>query len=135
VEYLIMEERKDPAMRNQRSFSVEFKRQVIEELLSGESRPAQLCRRYNASPSLIYHWERQYSKGKFNNEPTEEGALRDRVEKLERLIGKLTLENEFLRRGLKQSLNQSPRNGKSSAGSSTSSGCPAGVWTDEASQE
>ena len=34
-----MEERKDPAMRNTRGFSVEFKRQVVEELQSGESRP------------------------------------------------------------------------------------------------
>lgn len=117
-----MKERKDPAMRNKRSFSVEFKRQVVEELLSGESRPAQLCRRYNISPSLLYHWKRQYSKGKFNNEPTEEGALRDRIEKLERLVGKLTLENEFLKKGLQHSLNQSQRNGKSLAGSSTSSG-------------
>ena len=43
-----MKERKDlvfrlnaflsEAMRNQRSFSLEFKRQVVEELLSGESR-------------------------------------------------------------------------------------------------
>ena len=117
-----MEERKDPAMRNQRAFDVEFKRQVVEELLSGESRPAQLCRRHNISPSLLYHWKRQYSKGKFNNEPTEEGALRDRIEKLERLVGKLTLENEFLKKGLQHSLSQPQRNGKSSAGSSTSSG-------------
>jgi len=108
-------------MRNQRSFSVEFKRQVAEELLSGESRPAQLCRRYNIGPSLLYHWKRQYSKGKFNNEPTAEGALRDRIEKLERLVGKLTLENEFLKKGLQHSLNQSQRNGKLSAGSSISS--------------
>ena len=117
-----MEERKDPALRNHRSFNLEFKRQVVEELLSGESRPAQICRRYNIGPSLLYHWKRQYSKGKFNNEPTEEGALRDRVEKLERLVGKLTLENEFLKKGLQHSLNQSQRNGKSSAGSSISSG-------------
>jgi transposase len=117
-----MEERKDPAMRNQRSFSLELKRQVVEELLSGESRPAQLCRRHNIGPSLLYHWKRQYSKGKFNNEPTEEGALRDRIEKLERLVGKLTLENEFLKKGLQHSINQSQRNGKSWAGSSTSSG-------------
>lgn len=108
-------------MRNQRRFSVEFKRQVIEELLSGESRPAQLCRRYDIGPSLLYHWKRQYSKGKFNNEPTEEGALRDRIEKLERLVGKLTLENEFLKKGLQHSINQSQRNGKSSASSSMSS--------------
>jgi transposase len=106
--------RKDLAMRNQRSFSLEFKRQVVEELMSGESRPAQLCRRYNITSSVLYHWKKQYSRGKFNNEPTEEGALRDRVEKLERLVGKLTLENEFLKKGLEHSLSQSRRNGKSS---------------------
>ncbi len=72
-------------MRNQRSFSLEFKRQVVEDLLSGESRPAQLCRRYNISSSLLYHWKRQYSRGRFTNEPTEEAALKDRIENLERL--------------------------------------------------
>jgi transposase len=114
-------ERKDLAMRNLRTFSQELKRQVIEELMSGESRPAQLCRRYNISSSLLYHWKKQYSLGKFNNEPIEEAALKDRIEKLERLVGKLTLENEFLKKGLHHSLNQSPRNGKSSVNGSNSS--------------
>ena len=108
-------------MRNQRSFSLEFKRQVVEELLSGESRPAQLCRRYNISASVLYHWKKQYSRGKFNNEPTEEAALKDRIEKLERLVGRLTLENEFLKKGLQNSLSQHQRNGNSSPGGSTSS--------------
>ena len=101
-------------MRNIRTFSLEFKRQVVEELVSGESRPAQLCRRYDISPSLLYHWKRQYSRGKFNNEPNKEAALQDRVEKLERLVGKLTLENEFLKKGLWNSLNRTSKNGKSS---------------------
>ena len=52
--------------------------------------------------------------GAFNNEPTEEEALKDRIEKLERLVGRLTLENEFLKRGLQHSRSQSQRNGKSS---------------------
>ena len=108
-------------MRNQRSYSLEFKRQVVEELMSGESRPAQLCRRLNISSSLLYHWKRQYSRGKFNNEPTEEGALKDRIEKLERLVGRLTLENEFLKKGLQHSLSQSQRNRSSSPGSNISS--------------
>jgi len=107
-----MKERTNPAMRNHRTFNLDFKRQVVEELLSDESRPAQLCRRYNTSPSLLYHWEKQYSRGKFNNEPTEEDALRGRIEKLERLVGKLALENGFLKKGLQHSLNQSQRNGK-----------------------
>jgi transposase-like protein len=108
-------------MRNQRTFSQEFKRQVVEELLTGESRPGQLCRRHNISSSLLYHWKKQYGRGKFNNEPTAEAALKDRVEKLERLVGRLTLENEFLKRGLQNSLSQSERNRKSSAGGNTSS--------------
>ena len=113
-------------MKNQRSFSIEFKRQIIEELLSGTSRSAQLCRRHNISASLLYHWKKQYSRGKFNNEPTEEGALKDRIEKLERLVGKLTLENEFLKKGLQYSLSQSQRNGKSLPLSNTSSCISAG---------
>jgi transposase len=113
-------------MRNQRTFSLEFKRQLVEELHSGESRAAQLCRRHNITPSLLQHWKKQYSRGKFNNEPTEEAALKDRIEKLERLVGRLTLENEFLKRGLQHSLNQSHRNGRSSPGLSPSSGISGG---------
>jgi len=108
-------------MRSIRSFNREFKRQVVEELVSGESRPAQLCRRHNISTGLLYHWKKQYTRGKFDNEPTAEGALQDRIEKLERLVGKLTLENEFLKKGLQHSLSQPPRNGKSSNNGSGSS--------------
>jgi transposase len=107
-------------MRNRRSFSVEFKRQIVEELLSGESGPAQICRRHNIQSSLLYHWKRQYSRGKFNNEPTEEAALKDRIEQMERLVGRLTLENEFLKKGLQNSLSQSRRNGKALRGGGTS---------------
>jgi transposase len=113
-------------MRNQRTFSLEFKRQVVEELLSGESRAAQLCRRHNIAPSLLCYWKKQYSRGKFSNEPTEEAALKDRIEKLERLVGRLTLENEFLKKGLQHSFNQFHRNGRSSPGLSRSSGISGG---------
>ncbi len=83
-------------------------------------------RRYNITSSVLYHWKKQYRRGKFNNEPTEEGALKDRIEKLERLVGKLTLENEFLEKGLQHSISQSQRNGKSSPTSSISSGISGG---------
>ncbi len=101
-------------MRNQRTFSLGFKHQVLEGLMSWASGPAQLCCRYDITSSLLYHWMRQPGRGKFNNEPSEEGAVRDRVEKLERLVGKLTLENEVLERGWQHSLNRSRRNGRPS---------------------
>jgi len=101
-------------MKDKRNFSPEFKQQVVEELLSGMSRPAQLCRRYSIVPSLLAHWQKQYSLGKFNNEPVKEAAMQDRIEKLERLVGKLTLENEFLKKALQHTSNHHERNGSSS---------------------
>ncbi len=101
-------------MKDKRNFSPEFKRQVVEELLSGMSRPAQLCRRYSIVPSLLAHWQKQYSFVKFNNEPVKEAALQDRVEKLERLVGKLTLENDFLKKALQHTVNHRERNGSTS---------------------
>ncbi len=92
-----MRRRKAPAVKNQRKFSLELKRQVVKEFLSGEG-TASLCRKYNICSSLLYHWKDMYSRGKFNNEPTEVGVLKDNVEKLERLVGKLTLENEVLKK-------------------------------------
>jgi len=96
--------RKDLVMRNQRRFSPELKRSVIEELLSQTSTPAQICRRHNLSSGLLYHWKRQYARGKFGNEPTKEAAMTDRVEQLERLVGQLTLEKELLKKALKHTL-------------------------------
>jgi transposase-like protein len=55
-------------MRKQRSFSSDFKRQVINELLSGVSTPAQLSRRHEISSSLPYHWKKQYAKGGFGDQ-------------------------------------------------------------------
>ena len=75
-------------MRNQRTFSLDFKRQVVEELLSGVSTAAQLCRRHQLSSSLLSHWKRQYAKGAYDNEPTKEAALEERVRQLEQLLGK-----------------------------------------------
>jgi len=85
-------------MKHRRKFSVELKRQVIEELLSGMSTPAQLIRRHEISSGLLYHWREQYARGRFNNELSKEAALEDRVRQLEQLVGRLTLENEFLKK-------------------------------------
>ena len=72
-------------MGKPRRFTAEFKRQVVEELLSGITRPAQLSRRHNLSRGLVYHWKKQYAKGK------------------------LTLENEFLRKALQNALKEQER--------------------------
>lgn len=99
-------------MRSQRTFSPEFKHQVVEELLSGVSTVAQLCRRHNLSSSLLYYWKRQYAKGTYDNEPTQEAALEERVRQLEQMLGKVILENEFLKKAVKKRLQEAEQNGR-----------------------
>jgi transposase len=110
-------------MKTQRRFRPEFKRQVVEELLSGISSPAQIIRRYEISSGLLYHWKKQYARGAFENPPDQTAALEERVRQLEQLVGKLTLENEFLKKAVQRSLeppkksaNSLPLTGTSSKG-------------------
>ena len=92
-------------MNQKRDFTNEFKRKVVEELLSGSSRPAQICLKYNIAVSLLYYWKKQYSYGKFDDEPIRVTAMKDRIDKLEKLVGRLTLENELLKKALQNNLN------------------------------
>ncbi len=100
-------------MRKQRSFSPEFRRQVIEELLSGISTPAQLCRRHEISSGLLYYWKKQYVKNSFEADAGREAALEERIKELEQALGKSHLENEFLKKALHRSIEQSRKNGSS----------------------
>jgi transposase len=96
-------------MKHRRSFPIELKRQIVEELLSGMSTPAQLIRRYEISSGLLYHWKEQYARGRFDNAPSKEAALEDRVRQLEQLVGKLTLENEFSKKAIQRELLSPPK--------------------------
>jgi transposase len=53
--------------------------------------------------------ERQYADGKLDPEPTREAELEVRVRELERLLGKVTLENEFLKKAVRNSLKQTQK--------------------------
>ena len=50
-------------MAERRRFTANFKRQVVEELLSESSTLAQLSRRYDISSGLIRHWTKRYEQG------------------------------------------------------------------------
>jgi len=89
-----------------RRFTQDFKRSVIEQLLSETATPLGLCRRYNISSGLLYTWKRQCAQGKLDPEPSREVELASKVRELERLVGKLTLENEFLKKPSKTASNK-----------------------------
>ena len=101
-------------MAKQRSFSPEFRRQVIEELLSGISTPAQICRRHEISSGLLYYWKKQYGRGDLGGgNGKREAALEERIRQLEQMLGKVCLENEFLKKALQRKLALSKKSGSS----------------------
>jgi transposase len=96
-----------------RRFTQDFKRSLIEQLLSEAATPLELCRRYNISSGQLYIWKRHYAQGKLDPEPSREAELAARVRELERLLGKVTLENEFLKKAVQNSLKQAEKRGAS----------------------
>ena len=86
-------------MRERRRFSVAFKRQVVEELLSKASTLGQLSRRLDVSSGLILSWKKRCGEGGLTEgASSNEKKLRDRVEQLERMVGRLAMENDLLKR-------------------------------------
>ena len=89
-----------------RSFSREFKLQVVRQLVSGEKRFAQLCREHTLCQTLLRRWREQYEQRGENAWLDQDDAQRvepdapSRIAALEAALGRATLENEFLRHAL-----------------------------------
>ena len=86
-------------MARHRSHSVEFKRQVAQEFLSGDTLHG-LAKRHDISRNLIRVWVEKYEAGAFDDDVQAADLIRGyeaRIAALERLVGKQALELEFLK--------------------------------------
>jgi transposase len=90
-----------------RVFSREFKLSVVRQVVSGEKRPAQVCREHGLGEGLVLRWRREYEvRGETAftpHQPSESEALQRRVAELERLCGQLALENAIRKGALRGS--------------------------------
>ena len=94
------EERSEVVMGiKRRQYSREFKEEMVQEILSGES-VLELGKENNISPGLINRWKRQYMGGGLNGntDNQEIRKLKVQIAKLEQMIGKLTMENYILKK-------------------------------------
>jgi len=88
-------------MVERRKFSAAFKRQAVEELLSGTTSLAQLSRRLEVSSGLVLHWKRRYEEGGLVEGPSRtEKELLGRIAQLEQMVGRLTMENDLLKKAV-----------------------------------
>lgn len=87
-----------------RQFSRDFKLQVVRQAASGEKRPAQLCREYNLSNTVLTRWRAEYAeRGELafgTYQENELGYWEKRAAELERFCGQLALENQVLKKAL-----------------------------------
>ena len=90
------------SQKKRRTYSADFKLDTVMEGIRGEKSVAQICRERGIKDTLYYKWrdifiERaaEIFESKRN---TAQKEKEDRVAELERMIGKLVLENEILKK-------------------------------------
>lgn len=82
-----------------RKFRRELKIRVLQELDSGKS-PAEICREYEVHPTTLSRWKSERRKDPERAFAGNGNAWKHeaRTKELERQVGKLYLENEFLKK-------------------------------------
>ena len=91
-------------MTKHRTHSIAFKRQVVQEYLSGETLHGLACR-HDLSRNLIRIWFDKYEAGAFDEDAEAADTIQEyeaRIAALERLVGKQALELEFLKGAQRQ---------------------------------
>jgi transposase-like protein len=97
-------------MQKRRSFSGQFKAQVVLEVLTGIKSAAQVCREYGLKETVLSRWKQEFiARAPELFERRHGDTAQDaRVAELERVVGRLTLELEMAKKA--SLLLNSPRN-------------------------
>jgi transposase len=86
---------------SKRKYTSQFKTSLVLQYLKGGMSQSEICRENSINPNLLNKWV-----GQFQNQASqifEQGKQNEhqkKIEKLERIIGKQTVEIDFLKRGL-----------------------------------
>jgi transposase len=84
------------------NYSAEFKARVVLEALKEEIPTAELSKRYNVSPSVINRWRREALEVLTNCFSSKRDVAlaeaQEKIENLEKKIGQLTMDNDFLKK-------------------------------------
>ena len=87
-----------------RVFSREFKVQVLREIEAGKSQ-AQVARQHQVNQQILTRWCREYREKKERAFPGKAWAVPSdeaRIAELERMVGRLTMENDLLKKVLQK---------------------------------
>lgn len=96
-------------VERRRKWSLDEKKQIIEETYREGHSVSQVARKYGITPSQLFYWRRLMEKGalsgiSYGEELVPKSQLKEmekRMRELDRMLGKKTLENEILREAIK----------------------------------
>ena len=96
-------------IQRRRRYSVDQKLAVLQEATQPGMTISYVARRHGISPSLIFGWRRRMTEGGKEAIRADDAvvaraevrALERRIQELERVLGKKTMENEILREAIK----------------------------------
>lgn len=92
------------ARRKRRTFSAEFKFETVLEALRGEKSAAQICRERDINENLRSRWKQEFLEQGANLFARSERAAaaqsesEARIAELERMVGKLTMQIDVLKK-------------------------------------
>lgn len=89
--------------KERRSYSAQFKLETVLEGIRGEKSIVQICRERGIKDSLYYKWRDQFmsqAAGIFEDKrnPSSNEGNSERMAELERMVGRLALENDILKK-------------------------------------
>ena len=102
--------------RARRTFSAEFKAEVVLQLLRGDISQAELCRKHKLSPNLLAAWKAVVLENLATLFEVDGTAKQDgdqtRITELEQLVGKQAYELDALKKASRLLTGLSTRNGR-----------------------
>lgn len=100
-----------------RKLSGQVKFEAVIEVLRGEKSVAQICRERDITESLLYKWKNEFiakapSLFEDKRSVANQDETAERLAELERMVGRLTMENEILKKGESWLVQHRKKNGK-----------------------
>jgi transposase-like protein len=87
-------------MRKRRQFTPEFKARVVLDVLAGVQSQAEACRKHSLGPNLLALWKTAFLERAhlvFDSDSAR-STEQARIAELEQVLGRMTLENEILKK-------------------------------------
>lgn len=87
-------------MPKYRTFTPEFKAQIVLTILSGSKSQAELCREHHLKDSVVIRWKNEFLQNapKLFEQESQHRREVARIAELEQLVGRLTLQLEMAKK-------------------------------------